>query len=795
MFTALFLAVWFYYFGSVFPLYQIDIADFVKEQKGLSEKPYRTEKNDYLNHLTYKDYVESATRGKLVKVEGAEWNLFFDKIKNAGFSHDLDENKSKNGKSFYFKYNEKPLEQIKPRFNASGDEVYLSLKSDSSFYLRVYYRNYSFDHFLVNTFSEIKIFYPYRKYAFLFAVLGLILYFIFPFRKHEENEIYFGYLGLSLIDIISFLFFLLFFIIPFYVTGSAQTALINPLVLLFWIPSALLVYLILDTSKKASFSLTVENGTFVVNTYKGSITYNISEIESFNAVRIDPPRIISFLSIFGQGWISSSRTHKMNFTDGRELYFDSPGISGKTNMKNIDGIHNILKMGNIKKTKNISIRKLGFLIGSYESEINTLKKNSFIKKDPLSISIIIVLFAALSFGIVEMYVDWFPEILSSKKIVFQNGSRNAVVLADKSFGDLANASEGYNIITGTDNNYFLIGEERYYTGSIMETGILIVKTDQNGNQIFTKTIGQKNGEYKSEYTTINGNNILITGNSGDDLLFVSIGINGDVNFTKTYNIPNLMNRGFNITVTPTGFDLYAFGSSQNGLKYITKIKTDKSGNKISEKIIMLNVDTQFNIEKILKTKAGYYLAGEEKRKTGTSDFNLVKLNETGDIIFRKSYADKGADKLFNAGELGNGDILLIGSGNSQPGNEDLYVVRINYNGNLLWNKYFGTDENEAGMNFIESNNGEVIVIGTSSIDKKLYNRTYILSLDKNGNKYYDSYIGMNANDYSAENPEKEKAGYSGLCIMKLQDSTFIVTGSKDKYSQTFRKEMLFLIFK
>ena len=794
LFTALFFAVWFYFFCSVFPLYQIDIEDFTKDQKGLTEKPYRTEKNDYLNNLTYKEYVESITRGKLIEVEGTEWNQFFGKIKNYGTNHELDENKSKNGKSFYFKYNEKPLEQIKQRFNTSGEEVYLKLKSDSTVYLRVFYRNYSFDYFLVNTFSEIKIFYPYRKYAFLFAILGLILYIIFPFRKHEDNEIYFGYLGLTLIDVLSFLFFSIFFIIPFYVTGSSQTTLVNPLVLLFWLPAVLLVYLIVDTAKKASFSITIENETFIVTTYKGTITYNVSEIESVAAVRIKPPLWVSFLSFFGQVWIGSTLAHKIIFTDGRELYIDSPGLSGRKTMRNIDGIHNILKANNIKRTKNMSIRRLGFIIGSYEKEIKLLKKNGFIKRDFFSLSVIILLFAALSFGMIEMYIDLLPEILPPKKIVLQNGSRNTAVITDKSFGNAAKAREGNNILVD-DNNYYLIGEERYYTGRIMETGILIVKTDKQGNEIFTKTIDRDNGEFKAEYSVMSGNNILITGNSGDDLLFVSIGKKGDVNFTKDYKVQNLTNRGFYFTTTSSGFDLYAFGKSKNEIKYITKIMTDKLGNKISENNIMLSLDPQFTIEKIFKTKEGYYLAGEIKSKNGSLDFNLVKLNEAGEILFQKSYSGDHSGKLVNAGELSDGDLFLVGSGNSHPGNEDLYAVKVNGKGDLLWDKYFGTDENETGTNFVESKNGEIIVIGTSSIDKKLYNRTYILSLDKSGNKNYDYYIGMNAEDYTGNNNGKEKTGYSGLSIMKLPDSLFLVTGSKDKYSQTFRKEMLFLIFK
>src|SRR5690606_7068479 len=113
--------------------------------------------------------------------------------------------------------------------------------------------------------------------------------------------------------------------------------------------------------------------------------------------------------------------------------------------------------------------------------------------------------------------------------------------------------------------------------------------------------------------------------------------------------------------------------------------------------------------RIVKTIDGGYILGgtsyslninNDKTETnkGYSDFWIIKIDSAGNKVWDKTYGGASWDE-FTSIELGiNGSYIIGGSSSSNisgnkssslKGNYDYWAIRVDNNGNILWDKSFG----------------------------------------------------------------------------------------------------------
>ncbi|MCK4523285.1 hypothetical protein KAU15_00035, partial [candidate division WOR-3 bacterium] len=152
---------------------------------------------------------------------------------------------------------------------------------------------------------------------------------------------------------------------------------------------------------------------------------------------------------------------------------------------------------------------------------------------------------------------------------------------------------------------------------------------------------------------------------------------------------------------------------------------------------------------------------------GSRDIYLVKTDINGDTLWTRAFGGTGSD---GAGyksimQTNDGGYILTGYTKSfGAGNSDVWLIRIDSNGNTLWAKTFGGGEDDGGESVIETNDGGFIITGYTESFGDISSDLWIIRTDANGNELYNKTYGINGI------PEH------GRQIKKISDSTYIIVG-------------------
>ena len=385
-----------------------------------------------------------------------------------------------------------------------------------------------------------------------------------------------------------------------------------------------------------------------------------------------------------------------------------------------------------------------------------------------------------------------PEILPSESAKIESGSFKPEIFLEKSYKEENKAWEGEKILTGKNGTIYLISEERYFEGSGVQYNLILSKIDNSGKTLFNLKFAEEDLPTEHTYATISGKELLITGKCGTDILFIKADTLGNRLAYKRYNVRNLNTNGFFIKSSGSGYQLYGYGETINGMKYIVKMLLDNSGNKKLEDILRIESHSKANIEKIIKVPGGYIAAGTVDIKSLFSNLYITKYDESGRIVFEKSAGGAKPEKFSDIMELPNGDILLAGSTRSFTMTEDYYLVKYDKYGKQLWERFYGGNHDDYNPKIFVDTNGNIKLAGLSLFKNSSYNRSYVVFIEKNGNKSADFYLGEN---YS-QDESKDRISYSVYDIKVISGNTLILTGSKDYYYFSgVEKEMLLMKIK
>ncbi len=323
-------------------------------------------------------------------------------------------------------------------------------------------------------------------------------------------------------------------------------------------------------------------------------------------------------------------------------------------------------------------------------------------------------------------------------IVKVNKSGNK--LWDKVFG--GNGGESITGITSTDNNSFILSglSNSGISGDKTEENkghydYWIIKIDENGNKIWDKTFGGDNSDTPHEIRKTIDGNYIIGGSSRS-------GISGDKSETR-------------------------FGGSDFWV-----VKIDKDGNKIWDRTF--GGSRNDILWTLFATSDNHYLLGGYSasditgNKTTTNrggwDCWLIKIDENGNKIWDKTFGGNYNDLLYEVQENDDGDYILgnwsatgINGDKTEHsrGHYDYWLIKIDTNGNKIWDRTFGGSGADNLMTLTQTNDRGYILGGISlsevNGDKTENSRGdydyWIVKIDKDGNKKWDKTLGGEANDY------------------------------------------------
>ena len=196
---------------------------------------------------------------------------------------------------------------------------------------------------------------------------------------------------------------------------------------------------------------------------------------------------------------------------------------------------------------------------------------------------------------------------------------------------------------------------------------------------------------------------------------------------------------------------------------------------------------------------GYIIAGlsgsNDGNVTGNHgdwDYCIVKLNSSGNIEWQECLGGSSNDYAISIQQTNDGGYIVAGSSESSDGDVtgnhghfDCWLVKLNFNGNIQWEKCIGGSDGEGALSIQQTTDSGYIVAGySSSEDGDVTGNNgasdyWIVILNSSGNIERQKSLGGSSIDYANSIRKTSDGGYivAGWSISNDGD----VIGNHGKY--------------
>lgn len=231
------------------------------------------------------------------------------------------------------------------------------------------------------------------------------------------------------------------------------------------------------------------------------------------------------------------------------------------------------------------------------------------------------------------------------------------------------------------------------------------------------------------------------------LFFTFSLINAQTSFYKVYSsndydfgegIVQLSDSSYAVVGTSGGF-----GNSSQAFF----MRIDKSGNFLWSK--SYGGSEEDGAKRLLSIDSiGYYIAGYTNSiGNGGYDFYFVQIDTVGNVVWEKSIGDSGWEQLSDAILLKDSSFIFSGFSNSNTtGDYDQILGRINYDGDIVWFKQFGSQGDDKISSIDQVSDSTFIGVGYTYLVDSSMTKAYIGKFDIEGNTIWEKTYGISG-DY------------------------------------------------
>ena len=152
---------------------------------------------------------------------------------------------------------------------------------------------------------------------------------------------------------------------------------------------------------------------------------------------------------------------------------------------------------------------------------------------------------------------------------------------------------------------------------------------------------------------------------------------------------------------------------------------------------------------------------------GPSDGYMIKTSPTGEIQWQKTHGGSGEEEFYSVQQTADSGFILAGSTTSYgQGGKDVYLVKTDEFGNMLWKKAYGSSNTDFALSVQQTTDEGFIVCGTSYTYSSYGKQAdiFLLKTDSNGTLQWQKRLGSTGWD---------DEGYSAR---QTSDGGYIVTG-------------------
>lgn len=361
---------------------------------------------------------------------------------------------------------------------------------------------------------------------------------------------------------------------------------------------------------------------------------------------------------------------------------------------------------------------------------------------------------------------------------------------DKVFGG-TEFENGFSAKQTSDGGYILTGATESFGAGGMD--IWLIKTDTNGDTLWTKTIGGTSHEEGLAVIQSSNGGYVLTAKKGSfpnyKSLLIKTDTDGDTLWTKTFGgnerfaakgLQQTNDGGYIISGSITT-------DATNGPTNIYLIKTDANGDTLWTKTYGAS-GHEYGIAN-QTSDGGYIISGMTTSFGNSSQLWLVRTDNVGDTVWTKVIGGMGNENG-QAIETSDNGFIIVGNKSEFSTNSpsDVWIVKTDNAGNTLWTKTYGGSEHDAATSVEEtSDNGFIIGANTYSYGNG-ESDYWLLRTDNLGDTLWTRTFGGALNEYAGECHQTYDGGYifmgynesfgngnHDLWLIKLDENGFLKT--------------------
>ncbi len=313
---------------------------------------------------------------------------------------------------------------------------------------------------------------------------------------------------------------------------------------------------------------------------------------------------------------------------------------------------------------------------------------------------------------------------------------NGDTLWTKTFGGMSE-ERGQSVQQTSDGGYIIAGT----TVSFADSGydIWLIKTDEDGNETWSKNFNGDLWDWGYYVRQTNDGGYIITGYTGDimtdwNVWLIKTDRNGNLTWSKDYGeTTGDFDVGHSVEQTQDGGYIltgytYSYGA---GSSDVWLIKTDNVGDTAWTKTYGgTDPDIGYSVKQTVDN--GYIIACHTK-SYGEGDYDawLIKTDAAGNIVWDKPVGGTEDDRIYSVQQTDDNGFVFAGFTDSfGAGNYDMWLIKTANNGDTLWTKTIGNDKLNRARSVVQTSDGGYALAGDKydGLDDGEYN-VYFVKID------------------------------------------------------------------
>jgi hypothetical protein len=349
------------------------------------------------------------------------------------------------------------------------------------------------------------------------------------------------------------------------------------------------------------------------------------------------------------------------------------------------------------------------------------------------------------------------------------------------FNDNEYYDRGNDIIQTTDGGYLIAGRTvKFHKGGVEA---YLVKLSSMGDTLWTEVFGGGGSEEALSVVECKEGGYTFCGysnsnsNGAMDAYAVHTDAQGKELWAYTYG-GDAIDRGFAILQTLDGGyiisgESYSFGS---GGVNAYLVKLDKDGKELWFRSFGGNGIQEGN--SVVETADGGFVitGGTNNFGPGDKDVYLIKVSAKGAEEWVCSFGGTGSEEGKSIAQTMDGGYIVAGYTNSVgKGGDDVYIVKADEFGQVVWEKSFGGEYDEQATSVFETDDDGYVITGYTNSKGAGGVDVYLLRLNSSGEMMLEKTFGTRADE-------------RGKSIIQCKDGGFAIAGHSISSSGDYSKE-------